>query len=78
MNLFQTPEASHQHSLQTLESIAAYDDFMENIRVVCDMGCGNGLDILWWANSTYRDDDDIPRSRNYDCYGKSKTKKCRF
>lgn len=69
MNLFQTPEASHQHSLQTLESIAAYDDFMDNLRTICDMGCGNGLDISWWANASYLDDDDRRRPRGYKCVG---------
>lgn len=69
MNLFQTPDESHKHSLKTLESIAAYDDFMDSINVVCDLGCGHGLDIQWWANSTYLDDDDRPHPRNYRCFG---------
>jgi len=69
MDLFQSPGASHQHSLQTIESIAAYDDFMDSLNVICDMGCGNGLDILWWANATYIDDSDKKQPRNYKCYG---------
>lgn len=69
MDLFQSPDASHAHSLQTLESIAAYDDFMDSLSVICDMGCGYGLDIAWWANSTYIDDSDKVQPRNYKCYG---------
>lgn len=69
MDLFQTPGESHQHSLKTLESISAFDDFMDNLRVICDMGCGNGLDILWWANANYMDDEEKLRPRNYKCIG---------
>jgi hypothetical protein len=69
MDMFQTPQASHEHSLKILESIAAYDDFMDGLSVICDMGCGSGLDITWWANAVYIDDDGVPKKRNYKCYG---------
>lgn len=69
MDLFQNPQASHEHSLKTLESISAYDDFMDGLSVICDMGCGHGLDISWWANATYVDDDNNTQKRNYKCFG---------
>lgn len=69
MNLFPTPEASHQHSLQTLELISAYDSFMDNLKVIADMGCGNGLDLMWWANCNYEDDLGRVQPRNYKCFG---------
>ena len=68
-DIFNLPEHSHQHSLKTLELISAYDDFMDNLNVICDMGCGHGLDILWWANATYVDDQDAVQRRNYKCFG---------
>lgn len=49
MNIFKTDQDSHAHSLQTLNLIANYDDFMDSIRVIADMGCGSGADINWWA-----------------------------
>lgn len=69
MNIFESPEASHQHSLRTLESIAAYDDYLDNLKVICDMGCGSGLDLMWWANLTYLDDNETVLKRNYKCIG---------
>lgn len=69
MDLFQSPDASHEHSLRTLTNIAAYDDFMDGLEVICDMGCGHGMDITWWANATYLDDRDKVQPRNYRCFG---------
>lgn len=66
-NYFVTPEESHQHSLQTLNKLYAYDDFMESITTMADMGCGNGLDIEWWATRTTRDERAEPL--NIKCYG---------
>lgn len=67
MDLFQTPDASHQHSLRTISLLNAYDTFMDSIECICDMGCGHGFDILWWANATYQDDNDVLQPRNYRC-----------
>ena len=64
---FTSPEESHQHSLQTLNQLYAYDDFMESITTVADMGCGRGLDIEWWATRTTRDERADPL--NIKCYG---------
>ena len=69
MDLFQSPDDSHTHSLRTLQSLNAYDDFMDNIQVVCDMGCGYGKDLFWWANNTYEDDHGTMQPRNYLCFG---------
>lgn len=69
MNLFESPEASHQHSLRTLELIAGYDDYLDKLSVICDMGCGAGLDLMWWANLTYLDTEDREVRRNYKCIG---------
>jgi hypothetical protein len=66
MTQFKNAEASHQHSLRTLESLYEYDDFMDSLRVVADMGCGAGLDIEWWATRETRDDP--PEPHNYICY----------
>jgi len=45
-----TPDQSHNISLETLEILNRYQDYMDNIKEVCVMGCGNGLDAYWWAN----------------------------
>ena len=65
--IFANAEESHAHSLQTLNLIYEYDDFMESIGAVVDMGCGTGLDLEWWATRTTRDD--TPRPLNIRCLG---------
>ena len=67
MSLFPTPEASHEHSLNTLNTLYEYDDFMESIGSVVDLGCGSGLDIEWWATRTTRGDGSRPL--NINCVG---------
>lgn len=57
---FASDQESHQHSLQTLETLYEYDDFMESVGSLADMGCGNGLDLEWWATRTTRDENPIP------------------
>ena len=54
--MFKNPEASHQHSLQTLNMFYEYDDFMESVGSVVDLGCGSGLDLEWWATRTVREE----------------------
>lgn len=66
MTQFKNAEASHEHSLQTLELLYQYDDFMDSIRTVADIGCGSGLDTEWWATRETRDDP--PEPHNYSCY----------
>ena len=66
MSQFKNAEASHAHSLRTLEMLYEYDDFMDSLRVVADFGCGSGLDLAWWATRESRDDP--PEPHNYICY----------
>lgn len=54
--MFKNPESSHQHSLQTLNMFYEYDDFMESVGSVVDLGCGSGLDLEWWATRTVREE----------------------
>lgn len=65
---FSSPQASHEHSLQVLESLYEHDDFMESIGRVIDLGCGKeALDLRWWASRTTRDD--VPVPLNISCTG---------
>lgn len=65
--MFRNAEESHAHSLQTLNTLFEYDDFMESIGTMIDLGCGAGLDLEWWATRTTRDD--IPVPLNIQCTG---------
>jgi SAM-dependent methyltransferase len=64
---FRNPEESHVHSLETLNCLYEYDDFMSSIDTLIDLGCGSGLDIEWWATRTTRDDTAQPL--NINCTG---------
>jgi len=64
---FTNLDQSHDHSLQTLNMLYEYDDFMASIGTLADMGCGAGLDIEWWATRTTRDDN--PKPLNIQCVG---------
>lgn len=58
---FSSADDSHIHSLQILDMLFRYDDFMESVDRVADLGCGKeGLDMLWWATRTTRGDEQIP------------------
>ena len=52
---------SHAYALETLNMLNQYQDFLDNIKNLADMGCGTGTASQWWANltkldgSTYRD-----------------------
>jgi len=65
--LFPTAQESHAHSLKILEVLYEYDDFMESIDSVLDLGCGTGEDLEWWATRTTRDE--IPKPLNIKCTG---------
>jgi len=65
--MFTHPGDSHQHSLETLDQLYEYDDFMASIRTVVDLGCGTGDDLVWWATRTTRDDN--PEPLNIKCTG---------
>jgi SAM-dependent methyltransferase len=49
------PEQSHRHAVETLTALNRYQDFMDNIKIVADMGCGTGLDAEWWGRLTKDD-----------------------
>ena len=51
MDRFNNAHQSHEHSLKVLELVSKYDDFMDSLTSVADMGCGEGLDINWWARN---------------------------
>jgi SAM-dependent methyltransferase len=65
--MFTQPGDSHQHSLETLNQLYEYDDFMLSIRNMIDLGCGPGDDLVWWATRTTRDDN--PQPLNIKCHG---------
>lgn len=62
-----TPEQSQVHSLSILNLMYGYDDFMESIRTVIDLGCGAGHDAEWWVTRTTNDDN--PEPLNIRCVG---------
>lgn len=62
---FSNHDASHKHSLETLNLLYEHDDFMESIENLADMGAGHGLDTEWWATRTTRDE--APRPLNIKC-----------
>jgi SAM-dependent methyltransferase len=66
MEKFRNAYDSHDHSLQILELLYAYDSFLDSLTVVADMGCGAGLDAEWWATLETRDDP--PEPHNYIVY----------
>ena len=58
---FPSAAESHKHSLKTLNLLYEYDDFMESIGRLVDLGCGKSArDLEWWATRTTRDDVPIP------------------
>jgi len=67
---FSNAEDSHNHSLETLNLLNNYQEFMESIESMVDMGCGkHGKDITWWSNAHLLDDNDNKVYYNIDCYG---------
>lgn len=65
--IFAYPGDSHRHSLQILNKLYEYDDFMSSVRSMVDLGCGTGEDLIWWATRTTRDDS--PQPLNIRCTG---------
>jgi SAM-dependent methyltransferase len=57
---FDHADISHAHSLKTLDVLYEYDDFMQSVSTMADMGCGSGLDLEWWATRTTRDEAQRP------------------
>lgn len=61
---------TQRHSDKILAQLYEYDSFLDSLRVIADMGCGDGHDIVWWATLTTRDDP--PKPHNYKCYAVDK------
>lgn len=68
--MFTSVNTTRRNSLNTLESLYEYDDFMESISSVVDLGCGTGEDLEWWASRTTRDEN--PEPLNITCIGVDK------
>ena len=66
--MFRDAQESHRHALQTLNTLYEFDDFMLSIGTLCDMGCGEGLDLAWWAGRTTRELDN-PKPLDIKCTG---------
>lgn len=64
---FRNQEEAHAHSRLILDQLYEYDDFMASVKTVVDLGCGNSLDLEWWATATTRDEN--PQPLNIKCYG---------
>lgn len=54
-------------SLRILNALREYDDFMESIQTLVDLGCGDGQDLEWWGTVCTRDDS--PQPLNIQCVG---------
>jgi len=66
---FSSAQESHKHSLETLELLYAYPDFMESVDSMCDIGCGKeGFDLKWWATRKV-DDDKVVIPLDINCTG---------
>jgi hypothetical protein len=57
----------NRHSLEILNTLYEFDDFMASIKTLVDLGCGNGEDLEWWATRTTRDE--VPVPLNIRCCG---------
>ena len=49
-----------RHSLSVLAQIREYDSFLDSLKTICDMGCGTGEDVQWWATLETRDTPPVP------------------
>ena len=62
MSSFGSPHEKHEHSFKNVLSyMYEYDDFMDSVGRVIDLGCdAEANDMLWWANATTRDETQTP------------------
>ena len=65
--MFKNSDESHQHSLEILNVLGQYEDFMLSIKTLADIGCGSGQDLVWWATRTTNDERATPL--NISCQG---------
>ena len=66
--MFSSAHESHAHSMQTLQYLDGFTDFKLSIKNLLDIGCGEGLDLDWWANATDNDLEN-PQPLNINCVG---------
>jgi len=66
MGFFKNAQESYEHTQFIRDLLYHYDTFLDSIEVVADFGCGEGLNVEWWADVLTRDDP--PEPRNYLCY----------
>ncbi len=67
---FVNSRESHAHSLQTLNILDNYVDFMRSIDKMADVGCGSaGADLKWWATRSVLDDNDAKIPLDINCTG---------
>lgn len=55
-----------RHSLSVLNLIQQYDIFLESLKHIAIMGCGDSDDVRWWA--TLMNNDDPPQPYNFACH----------
>ena len=62
MSSFGSQHEKHEHSFKNVLSyMYEYDDFMDSVGRVIDLGCdAEANDMLWWANATTRDETQTP------------------
>ena len=65
--MFSILEQNSRPSLDILNALQEYDEFMESIDTLVDLGCGDGADIEWWATRVTRED--VPKPLNIKCTG---------
>lgn len=70
MAQFKNTLQSYEHTQFIRDLLYQYDSFLDSLEVIADFGCGEGLDIEWWATLETRDDP--PEHRNYLCYAVDK------
>ena len=67
--MFTSEEESHNHSLEVLNLLYQYNDFMDSVSSLCDMGCGTGADLEWWATRMAEDDNENYIPLEINCTG---------
>lgn len=70
MDQFKNSDDSHVHSKKIFDLLYEYDDFLDSLGVIADMGCGTGADIGWWSSLNNRETP--PEPHNYTCYAVDK------
>ncbi len=70
MGLFKNSQENYDHTQFIRDLLYEYDSFLDSLEVIADFGCGDGMNIEWWAKLHTRDDP--PEPRNYLCYAVDK------